>query len=204
MEAGPLLIRKKRRVDFCKEEIIMILHAYRAHPTRWADVVEDVKSNLNVLPEPTRQLYETGSDRQLKDRISSKLGKLVAAGAHIQDEDIRREVDLVRALERQHVDQPALVDEPNLGNEEPNFNQPLDRNRGQTALNPEPVDNQPEPAQVRPADRRDATAADLSDPEDEPPRQRRRVSDLIRENHELYNNFMINTLPRILRHYGLD
>ncbi|KAL4240510.1 hypothetical protein ACF0H5_001301 [Mactra antiquata] len=171
----PLLLRKKRRVDFCKEEIIMILHAYRAHPTRWADVVEDVKSNLNVLPEPTRQLYETGSDRQLKDRISSKLGRLVAAGANIQDGDIRREVDLVRALERQHVDQPALVDEPNLGNEEPNFNQPLDRNRGQAALNPESVDNQPEPAQVRPADRRDAIAADLSDPEDEPPRQRRRL-----------------------------
>ncbi|KAL4229612.1 hypothetical protein ACF0H5_009999 [Mactra antiquata] len=172
--SGPLLLWKKRRVDFCKEEIIMILRAYRAHPTCWADVVEDVKSNLNVLPEPTRQLYETGSDRQLKDRISSKLGRLVAAGANIQDEDIRREVDLVRALERQHVDQPALVDEPNLGNEEPNFNQPLDRNRGQAALNPEPVDNQPEPAQVRPADRRDAIAADLSDPEDEPPRQRRR------------------------------
>ena len=66
---------------------------------------------------------------------------------------------------------------------------------------PEP---QSGPANPRPVERLDAIAADLSDPEDEPPRQRRRLSDLIRENNELYNTFMTRTVPRLKRHYGID
>ena len=43
-----------------------------------------------------------------------------------------------------------------------------------------------------------------SDNDDEPPRQISRLSDLIRENHKVYNRFMTKTVPRILEHYGID
>ena len=83
--------------------------------------------------------------------------------------------------------------------------------------NADPTDNDDEPPVLRPAnqpaprprpqqrqvDRRDAIAADLSD-NDEPQPQRRHLSDLIRENHEIYNRFMTRTVPRILEHYGID
>ena len=83
--------------------------------------------------------------------------------------------------------------------------------------NDDPTDNDDEPPVLRPAnqpaprprpqqrqvDRRDAIAADLSD-DDEPQPQRRHQSDLIRENHEIYNRFMTRTVPRILEHYGID
>ncbi|KAL4223828.1 hypothetical protein ACF0H5_017293 [Mactra antiquata] len=53
---------------------------------------------------------------------------------------------------------------------------------------PEPVVYKPAiPAStgLRPMDRWDSMAAELSNPEDEPPVQRQRLSVLIRENHEL-------------------
>ena len=55
---------------------------------------------------------------------------------------------------------------------------------------------QPPRRQQRQVDRRDAIAADLSD-DDEPQQQTRHLSDLIRENHELYNRSMTRTVPRI-------
>jgi len=44
----------------------------------------------------------------------------------------------------------------------------------------------------------------MQNPEDEPPRQRRRLSDLIRENNERFNTFVTRTEPRLMRHYGID
>jgi len=52
------------------------------------DVLNDVKANIGVLPEQTRQLYETGTFHQLKDWMSVKLGKLMSASV-IGDKEIR-------------------------------------------------------------------------------------------------------------------
>ena len=60
----------------------------------------------------------------------------------------------------------------------------------------------PRPHQ-RQVDWPDAIGADLSD-DHEPQPQRRCLSDLIRENQELYNRFMTRTVPRILEHYWID
>ncbi|KAL4225238.1 hypothetical protein ACF0H5_015927 [Mactra antiquata] len=53
---------------------------------------------------------------------------------------------------------------------------------------------------------RDVIAENLSseEEEDQPPRRRRRLADLIRENNELYNQFMTRTVPRILEEFGID
>ena len=65
-----LLQWKKRTVRFTKVELWLIKRAHRAFPTRWMDVLNDVKANMGVRPEQTRQLYETGTFHQLKDWIS--------------------------------------------------------------------------------------------------------------------------------------
>ena len=84
-----------------------------------------------------------------------------------------------------------------------NNDDPTDNDDESPVLRPA---NQPTPRprpQQRQVDRRDAIAADLSD-DDEPQPQRRHLSDLIRENHEIYNRFMTRTVPSILEHYGID
>ena len=43
-----LLQRKRKTVRFTKVELLLILRAYRAHPTRWIDVLNDVKANNPV------------------------------------------------------------------------------------------------------------------------------------------------------------
>ena len=56
---------------------------------------------------------------------------------------------------------------------------------------------------ARGGERRDRVAAALSssDEDDGPPLQRRRLHEIIRENHEVHNVFMTRRLPRILREY---
>ena len=89
----------------------------------------------------------------------------------------------------------AAVDNNNNDDPTDNDEPPVLRPANQPAPRPRP--------QQRQVDRRDAIAADLSD-DDEPQPQRRHLSDLIREHHEIYNRFMTRTVPRILEHYGID
>ena len=72
-----------------KDEILLILRAYREHPTRWTDVIDDVRQNNDPLRAAAQELYITGSVKQLRDRMSMKLSKLMAARQVIEDEDKR-------------------------------------------------------------------------------------------------------------------
>ena len=81
--------RRRQVVRFSKEEIQLILRSYRAHPTQWNLILADVKANLTQMKEPVRQLYLTRSNKQLKDRMSVKLCKLMTASADsIADDEI--------------------------------------------------------------------------------------------------------------------
>jgi len=64
---------------FTKVELLLILRAYRAHPTRWIDVLNDVKANNPVS--------FTGQEHFVSWK-SVKPGKLMSAGV-IGDEEIR-------------------------------------------------------------------------------------------------------------------
>ena len=113
----------------------------------------------------------------------------------------RNEINLVRAQERRHVNvgQPAMQN-PAV-NQDKGHVEPTAQNEADNDPVPQNVPEPPPgPAKPRPVERRDAIAADLSDPEDEPPRQRRRLSDLIRENNERVNTFMTRTVPRLNVH----
>ena len=73
-----------------KEEILVFLRAYQAHPTRWADIIDEVKDNLQGLSQEAKDLYRTSSNKQLRDRLSAKFGKLIRLDSNsIKDLEIR-------------------------------------------------------------------------------------------------------------------
>ena len=81
--------RKKVTVRISKDECLLILRSYRQHPSNWADVLADVKANVERLPQPAQNLYRTATFKQLKERVSVKLSKLIGRGDNIEDNDIR-------------------------------------------------------------------------------------------------------------------
>ena len=68
---------RKRMVKVSKQETLLLLRAYREHPTRWAEILEEIMQNLQHLPDDARNLYRSSSRKQLRDRLSSKFGKLL-------------------------------------------------------------------------------------------------------------------------------
>ena len=82
--------RRRKSVKINKEETLLILRAYFNHPTSWADVLDEVKRNMNVLTPAARGVYTDGSLKQLRDRMSGKLSSLVKMRPEdIVDADIR-------------------------------------------------------------------------------------------------------------------
>ena len=66
-----LLQRKRRTVRFTQIDLLLILRAYRAHPT--VGLTYWTTWRL-ILPEQPRQLYGTGTSRQLKVECQSSQG----------------------------------------------------------------------------------------------------------------------------------
>ena len=56
---------------------MLLLRAYMVHPSSWSDIVNDVKANIGQLNDRTRELYRLATNRQLRDRLSSKLNQLM-------------------------------------------------------------------------------------------------------------------------------
>lgn len=67
---------------------MVFLRSYREHPSSWGEIIDAIKDNINLLPEKTRDLYRTASTRKLRERLSTKLSKLLRT-ANVEDEDIR-------------------------------------------------------------------------------------------------------------------
>ncbi|KAL5017246.1 hypothetical protein ScPMuIL_006835 [Solemya velum] len=56
---------------------LLILRGYISHPTKWeGGIIQEVKENMNQLPPAARELYVSGTVKQFRDRMSTKLGKL--------------------------------------------------------------------------------------------------------------------------------
>ncbi|XP_033732358.1 uncharacterized protein LOC117321867 [Pecten maximus] len=67
-----------------------------------------MQGNLNLLPETARALYNNSTIRQLRERLSAKLSKLMKHGDSIEDIEIRQEVDRVRKLETKNTSRPTI------------------------------------------------------------------------------------------------
>ncbi|XP_053378605.1 uncharacterized protein LOC123550133 [Mercenaria mercenaria] len=157
-----------------------MLRAYRTHPTRWNDVIDDIKQNIDRLPQPVREFYNSATIKQLKDRLSVKLAKLMST-RNIEDQDLRGEVESIRENERRLVRNAPRAGEPMQQNgrqQAPAADQENNADHGDR-------DRQVDGDQAAPAgraERRDAAAAALSDNHsegDEPEPPRRRLAELI-------------------------
>lgn len=62
-----------------KEETLMLLRAYQNHPCVWGEIIEELKDNLQTLPNEAQDLYRNASLKKLRDRLGGKLRKLMAA-----------------------------------------------------------------------------------------------------------------------------
>jgi hypothetical protein len=83
-------LQRRRKVPFSKEETLLILRAYELHPSSWANVITDIKANIEQLSNNHQLLYRTATSKQLKDRVSNKFGRLLHSNIDtIEDADIR-------------------------------------------------------------------------------------------------------------------
>jgi len=59
------------------------------HSSSWSDIVNDLKANIDQLNDRTRELYRLATNRQHRDRLSSKLNQLMTRPwESIENEDL--------------------------------------------------------------------------------------------------------------------
>lgn len=73
-----------------KEENILLIRSYLQNPVRWPDIIQTMKDNIHQLNEETQQFYEHATRKQLKERLTSKIGKLMKIRLDaIEEDDLR-------------------------------------------------------------------------------------------------------------------
>ena len=92
-------IRQRRKiVPTSKQEILLLLRAYQARPGSWNDVVLEVKENIH-LPKAGPEMYKRSTQKQLRNRLSTKLEKVMAADiCCIKDHEIRSDFYLIKMV----------------------------------------------------------------------------------------------------------
>lgn len=72
------IIGKKRSViQVSDQETILFLKSYQMFPCSWEKIVDYMRKNIQTLPVDATGLYQKSTYKQLKLRLSAKLGKLL-------------------------------------------------------------------------------------------------------------------------------
>jgi len=76
---GPTILKRKMKkvVLVSDQETVLLLRAYQQYPCSWDKILKHVKADIHTLADDTNQLYESATIKQLKSRLSVKLGKLL-------------------------------------------------------------------------------------------------------------------------------
>ena len=89
-EGLTILASKKKIIPIAKLELAHFLTAYQENPCSWPNILAKMMENLPSMPPGVQDLYKRLSVKQLKVRLSTKLGKLMATPLDkIKDDDIR-------------------------------------------------------------------------------------------------------------------
>lgn len=78
-------VKRKRVVKFCDQEILLMLRSYQTHPCAWVQKHKSMIDNIHQLSLETQNLYYASNATQIKDRLSTKLSKLLS----VSDLDIK-------------------------------------------------------------------------------------------------------------------
>ncbi|XP_062597455.1 uncharacterized protein LOC134258882 [Saccostrea cucullata] len=93
-------VKRKRVIKFCDQEIILMLRSYQVHPCAWIQIRKSMLENIHQLPSETQNMYKSSSVKQIKDRLSAKLSKLLSmSDGDIENITIRNELKKVRSIE---------------------------------------------------------------------------------------------------------
>ena len=85
-----ILASKKKIVPITKIEVIHFLKAYEENPCSWSKILEKMSEIYTSLPIDAQQLYLRSTAKQLKLRLSTKLGKLMTTPMDkLTDDEIR-------------------------------------------------------------------------------------------------------------------
>ncbi|CAC5412060.1 unnamed protein product [Mytilus coruscus] len=99
-EGVTILSAKKKLIAIAKDELIMFLKAYEANPCSWTNIIAEMMVNVTGLHQDLQDLYRRYTVKQLKLRLSTKLGKLMATPLEkIADDEIRDQIRKIKDLE---------------------------------------------------------------------------------------------------------
>ena len=72
---------EKKGYQNFRPRVLMLLRAYQVNPCLWERILESIQENTHTLPSDAKTLYSSATQKQLKDRLSTKLGKLLLTPA---------------------------------------------------------------------------------------------------------------------------
>ena len=67
---------RKNTIKISDQECLMLLRAYQVNPCSWERILESIQENSHTLPSDAKVLYSSATKKQLKDRLSTKRGKI--------------------------------------------------------------------------------------------------------------------------------
>lgn len=79
--------RKRMSVRISKEETLLLVRGYLLYPVKWVLVIGFLRRHLAELPADAQRLYGVATTKQLRERISTKLGKLLTCNANLLLDD---------------------------------------------------------------------------------------------------------------------
>ena len=85
-----ILMKNKKSIPVSEKDILMSLKSYQIHPCSWDKIIDHMKANLETFPYDAKILYDDASNTQLRSRLSTKFGKIIATSTEIiTNEDIK-------------------------------------------------------------------------------------------------------------------
>lgn len=70
--------RKESLVKIKDEEILLMLRSYINNQTKWTDIIDEIKQNIDQLSQKTKVLYRSAITKQWRDQLSNELNNLMA------------------------------------------------------------------------------------------------------------------------------
>ncbi|XP_056012597.1 uncharacterized protein LOC125657393 [Ostrea edulis] len=100
-EDQTIIQKKKKNVKLSDAEILLMLRSYQVYPCSWIKIIQCMRENKHHLPDDAQFLLGKSGQKQLKNRLSNELAKLLATPEeNIKNELIRLELQKIKEYEK--------------------------------------------------------------------------------------------------------
>ncbi|XP_061186959.1 uncharacterized protein LOC133195100 [Saccostrea echinata] len=189
-----LIQKRRKKVLISDQEILMMLRSFQLHPCSWKNIIADMKENLLQLPADAQGIYKNCTFKQLKDRLSTKLSKLmVMVDTNIENAAIRSEIQKIKKMEKG-------LTLPRSHNKSENPKKDIRAEVVSTISSGSDEDTEMPTSSSGVKESRKRKAGK---PEGNPSKKKP-LMDLVRENHLAYNTFITKKVPKLLKALGVS